>query len=584
MSKKSYFWLLALLCAVSLLSFLGVTYFHTRGEPREAVVALSMLNQGNWVLPTNNGVEIAFKPPFFHWCIAAFSSVLGTVNEMTSRLPSALGLMAMILVGYVFFAKRRGAEVAFVAALITLTNFEVHRAGVACRVDMVLTAMMVISLYQLYKWGERGLKGLPFWAVLTLSAAFLTKGPTGIVLPCVVPAVFLWIRGVNFFRIFYKFLMVALLSCVLPFLWYCAAYSQGGERFLDLVLEENVYRFLGKMTYASHENPAYYNVVTVVAGYLPYTLLPIISLFFLKYKKVESRPREWWARFVAYIRNMDDARLFSLLSIIIIFTFYCIPKSKRSVYLLPIYPFIAYFLAEFIFYLRRKYIVAVRIFGSVMAGLSFLLALVFVAVRMDWVPDTIFRGSHAAENIAYLHALSGTALSVTDFIVLLVPVIMACWYFIVQHKNQSDNKIVYACIGVVYAIFFALDGFYQPTVLNVKSDKHVADEIAKIVPEGRLYSYRTDVVEGNRMHPFTVNFYLGDRMVPFDCFESEDAIVDGYVLMGEDAYDSFVERYGESYVVTEIHKFHHRSCDDKRYNNLYRVESIFGLGIVPKIK
>ena len=322
MSKKSYFWLLALLCAVSLLFFLGVTYFHTRGEPREAVVALSMLNQGNWVLPTNNGVEIAFKPPFFHWCIAAFSSVLGTVNEMTSRLPSALGLMAMILVGYVFFAKRRGAEVAFVAALITLTNFEVHRAGVACRVDMVLTAMMVISLYQLYKWGERGLKGLPFWAVLTLSAAFLTKGPTGIVLPCVVPAVFLWIRGVNFFRIFYKFLMVALLSCVLPFLWYCAAYSQGGERFLDLVLEENVYRFLGKMTYSSHENPAYYNVVTVVAGYLPYTLLPIISLFFLKYKKVESRPREWWARFVAYIRNMDNARLFSLLSIIIIFTFY----------------------------------------------------------------------------------------------------------------------------------------------------------------------------------------------------------------------------------------------------------------------
>ena len=71
MSKKGYFWLLALLCVLSLLLFLGETHFHTRGEPREAVVALSMLNQGNWILPTNNGVEIAFKPPFFHWCIAA---------------------------------------------------------------------------------------------------------------------------------------------------------------------------------------------------------------------------------------------------------------------------------------------------------------------------------------------------------------------------------------------------------------------------------------------------------------------------------------------------------------------------------
>lgn len=338
MYKKSYFWPLVALCVVSLFLFLGQTFFNTRGEPREAVVALSMLQQGNWVLPVNNGVELAFKPPFFHWCIAAISTVAGAVNEYTSRMPSALALSAMVLVGYVFYAKRRGAEVAFIAALLTLTNFEVHRAGVACRVDMVLTAMMVIALYQLYKWGEKDLKGVPWVAVLCLSAAALTKGPVGIVLPCLVPAVFLWIRGRKFLRIFFSFLMVAVLACVLPAVWYWAAYQQGGDHFLDLVLEENVYRFLGKMTYASHENPAWYNVMTVLAGYAPYTLLGLVSLFFLRYRKPQGRVRTWWSRFVAYIRNMDDARLYSLLCIVIIFTFYCIPKSKRSVYLLlPIY-------------------------------------------------------------------------------------------------------------------------------------------------------------------------------------------------------------------------------------------------------
>ena len=569
MSKKGYFWLLALLCVLSLLLFLGETHFHTRGEPREAVVALSMLNQGNWILPTNNGVEIAFKPPFFHWCIAAFSSLTGAVSEMTSRLPSALGLIAMVLCSFVFFAKRRGVEVSFVAALITLTNFEVHRAGVACRVDMVLTAMMVISLLQLYKWGERELKGVPFWAVLTLSAAFLTKGPTGIVLPCVVPAVFLWIRGINFFKIFYKFLMVALLSCVLPCLWYWAAYQQGGERFLDLVLEENVYRFLGNMTYAAHVNPAYYNVVTVVAGYLPYTLLPLISLFFLKYKKCSIRPGEWWTRFVTYIRNMDDARLFSLLSIVIIFVFYCIPKSKRSVYLLPIYPFIAYFLAEFIFYLRRKHECAVRIFGSIMAGLSLLLAVVFVAVRMDLVPETLFKGRHAAENVAYLRALSDFPLSLWTVVIVLVPVVAALYYFYIQRRREENNKIVYSCIVVIFSIFFALDGVYQPVILNVKSDRAVALEIEKIVPEGRLYSYRTDVVPANRMHPFTVNFYLGDRMVPFECYSHDE----GFVYMGEDALPVFNELFGKEYTIEEVYNSHHRSCDDKRNNILYRFES-----------
>lgn len=571
MYKKSYFWPLAGLCVLSLFLFLGLTPFHTRGEPREAVVALSMLQQGNWVLPVNNGVELAFKPPFFHWCIAAISALVGTVNEYTSRMPSALALSAMVLVGYVFYAKRRGTEVAFLAALITLTNFEVHRAGVACRVDMVLSAMMVIALYQFYKWAERDLKGIPWVGILCLSAAALTKGPVGIALPCAVPAVFLWLRGRGFLRVFFRFFAVALAACVLPAAWYYAAYLQGGERFLDLVLEENVYRLMGKMTYASHENPAWYNVVTVVAGYVPYSLLLLISLFFLRYKKPEWQLRTWWSRLVAYVRGMDDARLYSLLSIAIIFVFYCIPKSKRSVYLLPIYPFIAYFLAEYIIYLRHRHLNALRVFGSIMAGLAVLLLGVFAAVRLDAVPETLFGGRHAAENVAYMHALSDFPLTLFAIVMVALPVVAAAWYFRVQRRNAADNGIIYACIGVIFSIFFVLDGVYQPKVLSVKSDKAVAEAIADIVPEGRLYSFRTDVVEANRMHPFTVNFYLGDRMVPFDCFDPGQ---EGYVLMGEDMVEGFNARYGAEYVLEDVYDPQHRSCDDKRYNHLYRFRRI----------
>ncbi len=567
MFKNKWFWLLAALCVLSLLMFLGQTFFHTRGEPREAVVALSMLQQGNWVLPVNNGVELAFKPPFFHWCIATISTLAGTVNEYTSRMPSALALMGMVLVGFVFYAKRRGTEVAFLAALITLTNFEVHRAGVACRVDMVLSAMMVIALYQLYKWSEKGMRGVPVVAVLCLSAAALTKGPVGIVLPCAVPAVFLLIRGTNFFRIFFKFLMVAVLACVLPAVWYYAAWQQGGDTFLQLVLEENVYRFLGKMTYASHENPAWYNVVTVVAGYVPYTLLLLISLFFLRYKKITSRPREWWNRFTAYIRNMDDARLYSLLSIVIIFTFYCIPKSKRSTYLLPIYPFIAYYIAEYIIYLRHNHERVLRIFGGIMSSLAILLLGVFVAVRMDLIPEAIFSGRHAAENIAYLHALRDFVPAWWQIPVILLSPVAAIVYFRLSCMRPLAKGAVYAFIAVIFTLFMALDGVYQPRILNVKSDKAVAEKVKRIVPEGRLYSYRTDVVQGNRMHPFTVNFYLGDRMVPFDCFSPGD---EGYVYMGEDAVEPFKAAYGHEYSLEDVYDTQHRSCDDKRNNHLFR--------------
>lgn len=564
MSKEKKFgWILFALCIFSLFLFIGEASFHTRGEPREAVVALSMLQDGNWILPVNNGTELAFKPPLFHWLIAVFSTVAGAVTEYTSRMPSAVALALMVLAGYAFYARRRGAEVAFLMGLITLTNFEVHRAGTNCRVDMLLSALMVLALYQLYKWGEKRLRGVPWLGVLCLSGAFLTKGPVGVLLPCLVVAVFLWIRGLNFWRIFFSFFGVVLLSCVLPACWYLAAYRQGGDRFLQLVLEENVLRFLGKMSYESHVNPLHYNFLTVLSGYVPYTLLALISLFFLKYRRIQGKPREWWIRFKSYIRHMDDARLFSLLSIVIIFVFYCIPKSKRSVYLLPIYPFIAYFLAEYMIYLIRNHRKAVTLFGTIVGSLSVLLFGVFIAVRCGMVPDTIFSGKHAAENIAFMHALEDVAMG-WKWLVVLLP-LAAVYAFFKLKSAKREMPMLYAVAGMAFTLFMALDGFYQPTVLNVKSDKPVAEKIAELVPEGRLYSYRTDVYLANRTHPFTINFYLGDRIVPFDVFLPDE----GYLVVGA----SDVEAFGEAYPDYETHLVYdskRRSCDDRKVVQLYR--------------
>ncbi len=43
------------LLLVTFVAFLGLTLFNTKGEPREAIVAVSMLNQGNWILPVSCG-------------------------------------------------------------------------------------------------------------------------------------------------------------------------------------------------------------------------------------------------------------------------------------------------------------------------------------------------------------------------------------------------------------------------------------------------------------------------------------------------------------------------------------------------
>ncbi len=567
-TNKKLLGILTLLCIGSLFLFLGESEFNTRGEPREALVSYAMLDKGNWTLPITNGVDMAYKPPLLHWSIASISAITGAVTEYTSRMPSAIALTLMVLGGFLFFAKRRGTELAFLTSLITLTNFEVHRAGMTCRVDMLLSALMVLALYCLYQWCEKGLKGVPWIAILLLSGAVLTKGPIGLVLPCLVAAVYVWIRGMNFFRIFFSFFGVALAACVLPMMWYVAAWHQGGDAFLQLVLEENVLRFLGKMTYASHENPASYNFIMLLAGYAPYTLLVLFSLFTLKYSLPKNKPAEWWTRFKNSIREMNDTRLFSLLSIVIIFVFYCIPKSKRSVYLLPIYPFIAYFLAEYILYLIRMKPKVVRFYAKVMCSLSLLLFAVFIIVRCGWIPESIFgSGRSATQNIAFLNALENIPLSIGNLITVILPFVIAVWYLMRWNLSDSDGrKTVYSVIAVTYLIFFALDGVYQPTVLNVKSNKFVAERINELEPEGMVYSYITLTSPNNRMHPFSINFYLGNRVIPFIDF----APTEGLLILGEREYDGFMENYGSTYTLEEVYNPHHKSCDERDMIHVYR--------------
>ena len=49
--RKKAFWFIALLSVLVVVPFLGETIFYSKGEPREAIVALSMLESGNWILP-----------------------------------------------------------------------------------------------------------------------------------------------------------------------------------------------------------------------------------------------------------------------------------------------------------------------------------------------------------------------------------------------------------------------------------------------------------------------------------------------------------------------------------------------------
>lgn len=592
MKKQVPLYLLCIVCLLSLFLFLGDTWFNTRGEPREAIVAYSMLEHGNWILPINNGDEIAFKPPLLHWCIAALSFVTGGISELTARIPSALALSLMTLAVYAFYARRRGVEVALLTALILLGNFEVHRAGMACRVDMLLAALMVGALLALFRWTERSERGIPWMAWLCLSGAALTKGPVGVLLPCAVVGVYMLLRGRTFWYAFWRLALLSVGALLPLFAWYYAAYCEphGGERFLNLIYEENVLRLTGRMTYASHINPWPYNVMTVLTGMLPFTLVLLLLLpagcrnvarrwagrsrTGRTFGQWFSTVRGWCVNAFGRLRSMDDARLFTLLCVAGIFLFYCIPKSKRSTYLLPLYPFLAYYVAEGLLWLRDHRTRTLLLFGRVLIGLSVTLTVAYLLLRAGAIPVSLLgSGRHAAENAAYLTALQTVHLSLRDMLAIVTPVAMAgCFLICSQRERRRAKPLAWpaAITGMSLAIFFALDGFYLPTVLNIKSDRDVARQISHIQPTGTIYSYRTDIIEANRMHPFTINFYLGDRIIPIDKADVLPAM--GLLVTGDDEIENFRRQYPQ-YDALLLLDSRHRSCDDKKEVKVYAFSS-----------
>lgn len=550
----------AIVCVIAVMltvPFLGLTDFYSKGEPREAVVAYTMVEHGNWILPINNGGDIPYKPPFFHWCIALFSLLQGHVSEFTSRLPSALALVAMSVGGFVFFAKRKNANMALLATLLSLTAFEVHRAGINCRVDMVNTAFMVGALFLMYRWWERGKHTMPWLAILCMSGATLTKGPVGMLLPCAVMGVFMLTQRESLWSAVWRLGLTAMLSLVLPLCWYYAAYLQGGDEFLRLVKEENIDRLLGKMAYESHENPFWYNFLTLITGWLPYTLLFVFSLFVLPWKRFSK------SGFMQSVRRAEPMQVFVWLAFGLILFFYCIPKSKRSVYLLPCYPFMAWLMAQYVVWLVANRLSAVKAYAWLMSVLGVVLSVAFVVLKTGVVPDTLFHGKHAADNIAMLHALESISVSPSHLLFALLPaaVGVATIMTLLKKDDALRNRVVWLSLSVVVALFLALDSTFQPAVLNTKADKPLAPQIEQRFDMTKMYSYMSSPM----LHFFSLNFYLGDRIQQFEKVKPKD----GVLMIPEDDVEEFKKTVGRGYSLQRVWQIR-RAVEEKHEVGFYK--------------
>lgn len=322
--------LFTLLAGLAFLWKLGDGPIYRTMEGREALVMQEMLRSGNWVLPLRNGETIPSKPPLLHWLGAGVARLSGGMSEWAARFPSALFSALSVGLTCLLGCRLANREVGILAPLLLLTTplfVEMAREAWVDSAQAFFVLASLSSFAGMYEAGEwRGWRSLAF--ALSLAGASLSKGPIGLILPSLVITLYLTAQG-QLSRLRYLLRPTnVVLALGLPLTWYILAFNQEGWAFFHKqLLQENIVRFTsgsGKQIPSS----AFF-VVPFIVGGLPWSLLFGFGLWhFARQAPIREKgvlALMWWLATVA---------------------FFSVAAGKREVYLLPLYPAVALFAAQ----------------------------------------------------------------------------------------------------------------------------------------------------------------------------------------------------------------------------------------------
>jgi 4-amino-4-deoxy-L-arabinose transferase-like glycosyltransferase len=456
---------------------LGGYPLYTKGEPREAVIVLDMVRGGGVILPMRAGVEIPSKPPMMHWMAAALSVMVGRVDEWTVRMPSAtLAILGMIAC-YLYVRRLFDDRSAMLSAMMLGTTFQYLQAGTGARVDMTLTFFMEVAFFEFLMIAE-GLTTRRLLLYVSLAAAVLSKGPVGLFLPAAVAAI--WIVIERRFELLgrLKLIQGASVVFVLAGGWYLAAAWVAGLPFLrKQVLLENIFTFFhsGSLS-GGHAHPFYYVELTLLAGFLPWSILIPGPCSLFARKSWLSQPR------IRYL----------IVWFATVLLFYNLAHSKRGVYLLALYPALSTAVALFAAHattrsqIRPRWLSAlsaasaVIFLGAAAAGLLILIVLkLSPSVLGYWLGVC---GIRAPGFMPALIARTHTALAI-----LILAVAASVGLYLLRLRPQLEEIVIAATAGSACLTLVA-SLFVVPAIADTLSLKHFSRDAMRIV-DGSTVAY-----------------------------------------------------------------------------------------------
>jgi len=328
------FYPLSLVALGSLVFFfgLGVRDFWAPVEPRYGEIVRVMFTRGEWVVPSVNGSIYTDKPILFFWLALIVSKIAGGVSEWTVRFPAAFGGVGFILSTYFFGRDFFNPRIGLIAAAILATSMRVIWEARWAHVDMLFCFWFLLSVYFAARTflGKGGAHEI-LWAYAFMGLAVLTKGLIGIVLPGLIFVSLMLLRRD------WRMIGAAKLHLGIPILllvtapwFYLVQEATKGRWLREFIYVHHLQRYTAGL---GHRQPVYYYLTTLPADFLPWTIFAIPAVI-----------ARWPYR--------SGVRTFSsqlcLCWFLAILLFFTISDTKRELYLLPVLPTAALFVACFL--------------------------------------------------------------------------------------------------------------------------------------------------------------------------------------------------------------------------------------------
>ncbi len=441
--------LTALIILAGILFFfnLGVTSLWDPDEPRQAIMAREMMDRGDYIRPYLNGIPYLEKPPFYSWMIIVAAKTAGALNEFTSRAPSALAALFLVVITFLIGRRIADDRAGFLSGLVLATNYQFLSNARESVMDMTFAFFIGLTIYLAFVSLEKD-KRLSFVLSFIPGAfAILTKGPAGLVLPVGVIFVVLIVKR-QFKRYILQLILGCLVAAALASIWFLLA----GESYIrEFILHQNVTRYTHAFDHL--ESPWYY-FHKLFFNFMPWSIFLPFALFGA-FKRRYLLPLVWF---------------------LVIFLFFEFSQSKRAIYLLSAYPALALITG---LYLRDSWesLVArgwTNILLKVFAGLLVCLPVAAV-IALRVLP---------AEDVAAFNKGPGSL-----YIYLAILLLAGIGFLAALFKKRHDFAISCFLFFVVFTGFF-YSAYYMPVVDRAsKSLTLITDSLGEYKVTKKIYTF-----------------------------------------------------------------------------------------------